>query len=263
MTLNRLGWTIKVLPELDDLTVGGLVMGTGIETSSHRFGLFQHICKSFELVMADGSVVECSETNDPDLFYAVPWSYGTLGFLVSATIEIIPVKRFIKINYQPCHKLDDTMTNFENACKDTQSNQFVECLMYDRDRSVIMTGTMTDSCEPAKLNEIGKWFKPWFFKHVEEFLKLGPGSEYIPMKDYYHRHSRSIFWEIQDIIPFGNNILFRYLFGWLIPPRYDIHSGAIYWIGCVPKLNSYRNHIFFFSGLASEANPRQNSETAL
>ncbi len=33
------------------------------------------------------------------------------------------------------------------------------------------------------------------------------------------RHSRSIFWEIQDIIPFGNNVVFRYLFGWLIPPK--------------------------------------------
>ena len=48
---------------------------------SPRYGLFQHICKSYELVLADGSVVECSATSDPDLFYAVPWSYGTIGFL--------------------------------------------------------------------------------------------------------------------------------------------------------------------------------------
>jgi FAD/FMN-containing dehydrogenase len=34
---------------------------------------------SYELVLADGSVVECSAESDPDLFYAVPWSYGTLG----------------------------------------------------------------------------------------------------------------------------------------------------------------------------------------
>ena len=33
---------------------------------------------------------------------------------------------------------------------------------------------------------------------------------------------RSIFWEIQDIIPFGNNVLFRYLFGWLIPPKVSL-----------------------------------------
>ena len=33
---------------------------------------------------------------------------------------------------------------------------------------------------------------------------------------------RSIFWEIQDIIPFGNNPIFRYLFGWLIPPKVSL-----------------------------------------
>ena len=34
--------------------------------------------------------------------------------------------------------------------------------------------------------------------------------------------SRSIFWELQDIIPFGNNIVFRYLFGWLVPPKVSL-----------------------------------------
>lgn len=128
--LNRMGWTIPVVPELDDLTVGekswnlelmttpfikllghnftyenakhkkfqasmiffvllavdslvlkygsvkfsmyfssflimvscigGLLMGTGIESSSHIYGLFQHICVACELVLADGSHVRCS-----------------------------------------------------------------------------------------------------------------------------------------------------------------------------------------------------------
>ena len=42
-----------------------------------------HGCdKRYELVLGDGSLVECSETSDPDLFYSVPWSYGTLGKLL-------------------------------------------------------------------------------------------------------------------------------------------------------------------------------------
>ena len=57
-----------------------------------------------------------------------------------------------------------------------------------------MTGNMVDSCEPDKLNEIGQWHKPWFFKHVEAFMETTSSDstavEYIPMKDYYHRHSR-------------------------------------------------------------------------
>jgi len=221
--LNNLGWTIPILPELDDLTVGGLVMGTGIETSSHKYGLFQHICKSFELVMADSSVTYCSEEENSDLFHAVPWSYGTLGFLVAAEIEIIPCKRFIKLDYYPTYSLEETIKTFEREVNKRTCNEFVECLVYSKSKAVVMTGNFTDSANPGMLNEIGIWHKPWFFKHVEEKLECnGLSTEFIPIRDYYHRHSRSIFWEIQDIIPFGNNVLFRYLFGWLIPPKVSL-----------------------------------------
>lgn len=36
-------------------------MGTGVETSSHKHGLFQHICVAYELVLADGSVVQVTK----------------------------------------------------------------------------------------------------------------------------------------------------------------------------------------------------------
>jgi len=48
-----------------------------------------------------------------------------------------------------------------------------------------------------QLNEIGRYYKPWFFKHVQQFLLSGPAVEYIPLRHYYHRHTRSIFWQIQ------------------------------------------------------------------
>ena len=38
------GWMLPVVPELDDLTIGGLVMGGGIESTSHKYGLFHYIC---------------------------------------------------------------------------------------------------------------------------------------------------------------------------------------------------------------------------
>ena len=55
------------------------------------------------MVLSDGSVVTCSERNNSDLFYAIPWSYGTLGFLASVEIDIIPAKRFIRLNYIPTY----------------------------------------------------------------------------------------------------------------------------------------------------------------
>jgi delta24-sterol reductase len=58
---------------------------------------------------------------------------------------------------------------------------------------------------------------------VESFLYKEAGQvEYIPIRDYYHRHSRSIFWEIREIIPFGNHPIFRYLLGWMVPPKVSL-----------------------------------------
>ena len=41
MFMDKCNKILFFVVELDDLTVGGLVMGTGIETSSHIYGLFQ------------------------------------------------------------------------------------------------------------------------------------------------------------------------------------------------------------------------------
>ena len=40
-------------------------------------------------------------------------------------------------------------------------------------QAVVMTGNLVDCCEPGKLNEIGTWHKPWFFKHVQGFFETG------------------------------------------------------------------------------------------
>jgi len=37
---------------------------TGVETSSHKYGLMQHICTSYELVLPDGSFVVCSKVKN-------------------------------------------------------------------------------------------------------------------------------------------------------------------------------------------------------
>lgn len=40
--LIPMGYTLPVVPELDDLTVGGMINGCGIESSGRKYGLFQH-----------------------------------------------------------------------------------------------------------------------------------------------------------------------------------------------------------------------------
>lgn len=149
-TLKPLGWTIPVLPEMDDLTVGGLVMGTGIESTSHKSGLFQHICLSYELVLCDGSVVKCSKNDNPDLYYSVPWSYGTLGILTAVELKLIPATNYVKLTYHPIRNLEDICGRFTSASYDDQ-NDFVEGIMFDKNNGVVMTGNFVDSCEENKV----------------------------------------------------------------------------------------------------------------
>ncbi|MGZ5017758.1 MAG: FAD-binding protein [Methylobacter sp.] len=218
------GWTLPVVPELDSLTVGGLIMGFGVETSSHKYGLFQHICEAFEIVTAEGKLLKCTPSENSELFYQIPWSHGTLGFLVAAELKIVPVKKYIRLRYQPVYSLDDMVSVFEQASRDTEHNDFVEGLVYGRDQAVIMVGNFADavgSDEP--LNAIGRWYKPWFYKHAQIYLKRKEqGVEYLPVRDYFHRHARSYFWAMEEIIPFGNHPIFRAFLGWAVPPRIEL-----------------------------------------
>lgn len=219
--LLKRGWTLPVIPELDDLTVGGLIMGFGVEGSSHKYGLFQYIVESMDIATSDGNIIHCSANENAELFYSIPWSHGTLGFLVMAELKIIPATRFVKLHYQPLVGKENIFEAFEKASRNTAENDFVEMLMYSREKAVLMTGKrVNETGTDGKVNNIGHYYKPWFYKHVETYLHDNKsGVEYIPLIHYYHRHTRSLFWEMSEIIPFGNNPLFRWLLGWALPPR--------------------------------------------
>ncbi len=142
--------------------------------------------------MADGSVVNCSKDENAELFYSVPWSYGTLGFLTSVKIKIIPSKRFVQLTYTPVKSFKEITDAFRHHIESETPPEFLEALVFSPSKAVVITGDMVDSCGDLKtLNPIGRWHKPWFFKHVESFAdKNTMGTEYIPLRDYYHRHSR-------------------------------------------------------------------------
>lgn len=217
--LVRQGWTLPVVPELDDLTVGGLILGYGIEASSHKYGLFADTMIAAEVVLGDGRVVWCSREQNPDLFHALPWSYGALGMLTAVELPIIPCKPYVKLTYHPAHGLERACDLFtELACR-KDPPELVEGVMFGRDRAIVMEGELSDLPAGAKPNPIQRYYKPWFYKHMETFLERGEGTEYLPLRAYYHRYTRSLYWHGELLVPFGNDPWFRYLLGWLMPPK--------------------------------------------
>ncbi|CAA6655764.1 unnamed protein product [Spirodela intermedia] len=221
---------LAVVAELDDLTVGGLINGYGIEGSSHIYGLFSDTVVALEVVLADGRVVRATKDNEySDLFYGIPWSQGTLGFLVSAEIKLIPVKEYMRLTYTPVR---GSLQDFAQAYADSFAPRdkdpgkvpdFVEGMIYNPNEGVMMTGTYASKEEAKRkgnvINSVGWWFKPWFYQHAQTALKKGEFVEYIPTREYYHRHTRCLYWEGKLILPFGDQWWFRWTLGWLMPPK--------------------------------------------
>lgn len=99
------------------------------------------------------------QEENSDLFHAVPWSCGTLGFLVSAEIKIVPAKPWVKLRYEPVRGLENICKRFAEASENKQ-NTFVEGIQFSLDTAVIMTGTMSDHAEPEKVwcSDACVWF---------------------------------------------------------------------------------------------------------
>lgn len=222
--------SLAVVAELDDLTVGGLINGYGIEGSSHIYGLFSDTVVAFEVVLADGRLVRATKDNEfSDLFYAIPWSQGTLGLLVAAEIKLIPIKEYMRLTYMPARgNLRELAQAYIDSFAPRDGDEskvpdFVESMIYTPTEAVHMTGRYA-SKEEAKqkgnvINSVGWWFKPWFYQHAQTALKRGEFVEYIPTRDYYHRHTRCLYWEGKLILPFADQWWFRWTMGWLMPPK--------------------------------------------
>ena len=219
MVLVRSGFTLPIVPELDTLTIGGLIMGGGIESTSHKYGLFHKLCVEYEIVTTDGDSVATSEEKNTNLFKAVPMSYGTLGFLTSAKLRIVKYKPFIKLVYWPTNSWDQTTEVLERETRKTKGNDSVEGIAYSRDKAVIMTGTFVeaDEIESDKVNNMGLWYKPWFYQYIKQFLTKGPATEYVPNLAFYQRHNKPTFWLSHVWLPWASSPLARLLTGWILP----------------------------------------------
>jgi FAD/FMN-containing dehydrogenase len=95
-----LGVMPPLVPELPDFTVAGLTNGLGIQSASHRHGLFPDTLLAFEAVLADGSVLIAVRggAND-ELFHELPGSYGSLGIVTAVVVRLVAAQPLVRSRY--------------------------------------------------------------------------------------------------------------------------------------------------------------------
>ncbi len=219
--LAERGYMLEVTLEIAEATIGGLALAAGMTTHSHKVGMLFETVLAYDVVLANGELVRATKDEHQDLFRALPWSHGTLGLLVALELRIMPVKSHIRMRYVPARTQADYCEKMLAISTSDDAPDFVEATVYSKEEAVIMLGDFTDVVtdeDRRKVNPVGRFYKPWFYKHVETFKERG-GEELIPLEHYLLRHNRSIFWVVADMIPEGNHPLFRALLGWMMPPR--------------------------------------------
>ncbi|WP_320781217.1 FAD-binding protein [Streptomyces sp. CRN 30] len=211
--LVRRGWTLPVAPGPDGLTVGGLTMGSGVDSTSHRHGPFADTVVAYEVLLGTGEVVRASAAEHPDLFHALPWSRGSLGFLVAVELRVVPAHAWVEVRYHPVTGLVDLCRDLTRLADTADGPAFVEGFVTGHDEGVVVTGEFADRAKGQR-SRVHRWYAPWFPAHARNCARAGGRVEYLPLRHYHRRHRRGPFAAGALLAPFGGHPLFRLPLGW-------------------------------------------------
>ncbi len=137
------GWFLKVTPGTKLITVGGAIASDVHGKNHHSAGCFSESVLSFKLMLADGSVVTCSQTTNRDLFRATCGGMGLTGLILEATLQLQHVRSaYIRERITRCDNLAEAFEQFEVYRDSTYSVAWIDCLARkdSMGRCVLMTG---------------------------------------------------------------------------------------------------------------------------
>merc|ERR1719324_491096 len=84
--------------KVEDLIASGAIAGIGIESGSFRYGWFHQAMVECDLLTPGGEILRCSASNEhADVFHALPNSYGTLGYVLRATLRLVVSKPYVSV----------------------------------------------------------------------------------------------------------------------------------------------------------------------
>lgn len=215
-----------VVPEFKSITLGGAIMGTALESSSHKWGQVNDNALEYELLLGNGELVTASPSENTDLFFSIPGSYGTLALLTAVKLRLIPSKKYVKIHLNKWDKLSDTVYHLTQPT----DSDFLEGIIYSAHESFQLNGYLTDH-QPASLCKLNHGWSPWYIQLIQNSKSKEID---LSIEDYLFRFDRGAFWMgryihsfwkmVQLICHFGipkiekrslyPHFLFRFLFGW-------------------------------------------------
>lgn len=183
------GFLPLVAPELKNITVGGAVVGIGIESTGFRHGFVHDGLIEADVLLPGGDVVTARADNEhADLLAGLPNSYGTLGYILRARIALHPAKPYVHLQTREF----DTPAAYLAAMKaetEHRETDFVEGLFFGDGRFLLTTGRMVDSV--PRVDDIIR--RNVYYRLVEQAREIN-----LRTFDYIFRFDPDWFWNVPE-----------------------------------------------------------------
>jgi FAD/FMN-containing dehydrogenase len=179
-----------VVPQLKTITLGGAVAGLGIESSSFRNGMPHESVRELEVLTGDGQVVVARPDNEhADLFRGFPNSYGTLGYALRLTIDLEPVRPYVRLRHLRFGTAAECLAAMEAVCAAGAYAgapvDFVDGTVFGPDEQYLTLGTFVDEA-PAVSDYTGMAV---YYRSIQE-----REIDHLTVRDYLWRWDTDWFW---------------------------------------------------------------------
>jgi FAD/FMN-containing dehydrogenase len=173
-----------VAPQLKTITVGGAVSGIGIESSSFRFGLVHETVEEMEILLADGSILTCSRTENSDLFFGFPNSYGTLGYVLRLKIRLIPAKCVVHVRHSRFSNPETYFARIQEIAANPGFD-YLDGTVFGPNEMYVTTGEF--SADASRVSDYT--YMRMYYRSIRE-----KKEDWLSAKDYIWRWDTDWFW---------------------------------------------------------------------
>jgi FAD/FMN-containing dehydrogenase len=179
-----------VVPQLKTITLGGAVSGLGIESTSLRSGMPHESVLSMEILTGDGQVVTATPDNEHAALYrGFPNSYGTLGYTLSLTIELEPVKPYVHLRHfrftDPAECFAAVAQVAADGSYDGHRADFIDGTAFALDEMYLTVGAFSD---------VAPWRSDYTRERIYYQSLRGPQEDFLTIADYLWRWDTDWFW---------------------------------------------------------------------
>ena len=151
------GFMPLVVPQLRTITIGGAVVGLGIESTSFRSGLPHESVVEADVLTGTGEIVTATPDGEhADLYRSLANSYGTLGYTLGLVIELERTSPYVILEHHRFRDLDEVSATVGQIMATREHDgtpvDFLDGVVFSAEEAYLTVGrwaTATEGLRPS------------------------------------------------------------------------------------------------------------------